>query len=370
MGSVWGEHLKISLFGESHGKAIGVVIDNFPAGVFYDEDFIISQLFRRATGKNFTTTARKESDIPVILSGVYNGYTTGAPISAVIFNEDTKSNDYKNLSDIPRPSHADYTGQVRYNGYNDPRGGGHFSARLTAMLTFAGALCQLYLRDNGITIGSHISSIADVNDTPFDMVNVTKSELELLKSKEFNVIDDDKLSLMLDKIRTVKDDCNSVGGTIECAVIGVPSGVGNPIFGAVESRISSMIFSIPAVKGVEFGSGFDISKLYGDEANDLMYLCEEDKSVKTKTNHNGGVVGGITNSMPIIIKTALKPTPSIAKPQQTLNLKTNTIDTLHIHGRHDPCVVTRAGVVIECGVAVAVTDMILEAKTYGKSITD
>lgn len=363
MGSVWGEQIKISLFGESHGKGIGVVIDNFPAGVKYDEDFILAQLSRRATGKNFTTTARKESDLPVILSGVYNGYTTGTPISAIILNEDARSGDYQ--TDIPRPSHADYTGNIRYNGYNDPRGGGHFSARITTMLTFAGAVCQLYLKEQGITIGSHILSIGNVSDSLFDPVDVTSKQLEELKLQEFNVIDNMSLERMLSVIRTAKDNLNSVGGIIECAVIGMPVGVGNPIFGAVESRLSSMLFSIPAVKGVEFGSGFDVTKMTGSQANDRMNL--QDDVVKTMTNHNGGIVGGITNSMPIIVKTAFKPTPSIAQPQETLNTKSGRLDILEIKGRHDPCVVTRAGVIVECGVAIALTDLLLEAKTYGKA---
>ncbi len=365
MGSIWGESLKISLFGESHGKGIGVVVDNFPAGIRYDEEFVTAQLRRRAGGHNFTSTARKEGDIPEVISGIYKGYTTGAPICAIIRNEDIRSEDYRSLMDIPRPSHADFTGKVRYNGYNDPRGGGHFSARLTAMLTYAGALCQIYLMERGITIGSHIASIGEVSDMEFDPVLVSAKQLNGLREMGFNVIDKGAQKAMLELIAKAKSKGDSVGGVIECAVVGMPTGIGNPIFGSVESKLSSILFAIPAVKGVEFGAGFDISKQYGSSVNDR--LVKMDFQVKTGTNYSGGIVGGITNSMPIILRAAFKPTPSISAEQQTLNLATGQQDTLVIKGRHDPCVVTRAGVIVESATAIAIVDLFLEGKSYGRS---
>lgn len=365
MGSIWGNSIKISIFGESHGGSIGAVLDGFPAGITLNENFILSEMDRRTPGKNKQSTGRKEKDLPKILSGIYNGFTAGTPICAVIENTDTRSTDYKSFSEIPRPGHADYTGYIRYQGYNDPRGGGHFSGRLTAPLTFCGALCKLYLKTQGITIGSHIQSISQIQDTPFDDVNLTEKQLLELRELPYPIINSKAKDYMLSVIEDARMSGDSVGGVIECAVIGMPAGIGSPIMDTVESRLASLLFNVPAVKGVEFGTGFAITSMRGSASNDSLIL--KDGIIKTDTNNNGGILGGITNSMPIIVRTAIKPTPSIAKVQQTLNLKSGCIDKLEIKGRHDPCIVTRAAPVIEAACAVAVTDLILEAKGYART---
>lgn len=366
MGSVWGSHIKVSIFGESHGNGIGVMLDGFPSGIIFDEDFVKSEMLRRAPGRNKQSTKRKESDIPKILSGIYQGYTTGTPICAIIENNDQKSNDYKDFSSIPRPSHADYTGLVRYGGYNDPRGGGHFSGRLTAPLVFAGALCKLFLKNKSIYIGSHIQSIAQIQDTPFDDVNINISQLDELRKKEYPIINDLAKKSMLASIEDARINGDSVGGVIECCVVGIPAGLGNPIFDTVESKLSSILFSVPAVKGVEFGAGFGFANLKGSHANDVFILTDDEK-VLTETNNNGGILGGITSGMPIVFKTVIKPTPSISKRQNTLNLSSGEIEELTIHGRHDPCIVIRATPVIEAATAIAIADIYLEGYGYAQS---
>ena len=363
MGSVWGNALKISIFGESHGNGIGVVLDGFPAGIVYDEAFIFSEMARRAPGKNKQSTARKESDLPRILSGIYQGYTTGTPICAVIENTDTRSGDYKDFSSQPRPGHADYTGLVRFGGYNDPRGGGHFSGRLTAPLVFAGAMCKLYLQTKWITVGAHIQSIAQIQDTPFDDVEVNAEQLNALRLQTYPIVNPLAEKAMLSAIEEARLDQDSVGGVIECAAVGVPAGLGNPMLDTVEGRLSSLLFSVPAVKGVEFGVGFGFAEFRGSHANDTFMLTD-DETVVTETNNNGGILGGITSGMPLIFRTAIKPTPSISKTQRTLNLASGEVEDLCIHGRHDPCIVTRAAPVIEAAAAVALTDLYLEGYGY------
>ncbi len=366
MGSIWGNALKISIFGESHGGGIGVVLDGFPSGILFDEDFVLREMDRRAPGKNKQSTARKEADLPKILSGIYQGYTTGTPICAMIENTDTRSGDYKDFSTHPRPGHADYTGLVRLGGYNDPRGGGHFSGRLTAPLVFAGAMCKLYLKTKGITVGAHIQSIAQIQDTPFDDVEVSAAQLEQLRMQEYPIINPLAQKAMLAAIEEARLDQDSVGGVIECASVGVPAGLGSPMLDSVEGRLASLLFSVPAVKGVEFGVGFGFAEFRGSHANDTFTLTDEEKVV-TETNNNGGVLGGITSGMPLIFRTAIKPTPSIAKPQRTLNLSTGEVEELCIKGRHDPCIVTRAAPVIEAAAAVALTDLYLEGYGYAQS---
>lgn len=363
MGSTFGNALKISIFGESHGASIGVVLDGFPAGVTYDEAFVLREMERRAPGRNKQSTARREADTPRILSGIYNGKTTGTPICAVIENTNTRSQDYQALLVQPRPGHADYTGQVRYHGFNDPRGGGHFSGRLTAPLVFAGALCKLYLKTRGVTLGAHIQSIAQIQDTAFDDVAVSAQELDALRLQEYPVLNPRARDAMLSAIEDARMDCDSVGGVIECAAVGLPAGLGSPMFGSVESKLSAMLFSVPAVKGVEFGVGFGFAEYRGSHANDPMYL-DESGTVRTETNNNGGVLGGISSGMPIVFRTVIKPTPSIAKRQNTLNVQTGQVEPLEIHGRHDPCIVTRAAPVIEAAAAVALTDLYLEGYGY------
>lgn len=364
MGSVWGNNFKLTIFGESHGGGIGCVLDGFPAGVAYDEEFILSEMDRRAPGKNRQSTARREKDLPKVLSGVFEGKTTGTPISCVIENTDTRSGDYRNLIDHPRPGHADYTGRIRFHGCNDPRGGGHFSGRLTAPLVFAGAMCKLFLCSKGMAVGSHIASIGQIMDTPFDDVCIPAEQLETLRTQQYPIINPRAQQAMLDQIDQAHEALDSLGGIIECAVIGVPAGLGSPMLCPAEGRISSLLFAVPAVKGVEFGAGFSISAMHGSEANDRMIL--EDGVVKTETNNNGGILGGITSGMPIVVRAAIKPTPSISREQMTLNLADGKVEPLVIKGRHDPCIVTRAAPVVEAAVAVAMTDLYLEAYGYAQ----
>ena len=268
MGSTWGNTIKISIFGESHGTGIGVVIDGFPSGVMYDEAFVLREMERRAPGRNKQSTARKEPDRPEIQSGIYNGKTTGTPICAVIRNTNQRSNDYAELAAQPRPGHADYTGMLRYDSCNDPRGGGHFSGRLTAPLVFAGALCKLWLKEQGVTVGSHIQSIAQIQDMPFDDVEVTAEQLDALRNAEYPVNNPRALEAMLAAIEEAREEQDSVGGVIECAAVGLPAGIGSPMLDSVESRLSSILFGVPAVKGVEFGAGFAFAALRGSHAND------------------------------------------------------------------------------------------------------
>lgn len=356
MSSVWGNNIKISIFGESHGKAVGVTIHNLPSGVELDSEKIMRFMSRRCPGKNDLGTPRKEADIPEIISGICNGYTTGTPLTALINNCDTKSHDYENISNLARPSHADYAGYVRYKGYNDKNGGGHFSGRLTAPLVFAGAVCFQILEQKGICIGSHINAIETISDDSFDAIKVNKEQLTLLTEKDFPVINDEKGRLMQKNILGMNEEKDSLGGIIECAIVGVKAGLGSPMFEGIENRLSSIIFGIPAVKGIEFGLGFDITKIRGSKANDEIYY---DGKVKTTTNNNGGITGGISNGMPIIFRVAVKPTPSIARPQKTINMKTLENSVVEIKGRHDPCIVLRALPCVEAAAAICVLDLLL-----------
>ena len=369
MGSTWGDHVKITIFGESHGNGIGVVIDGFPAGHSCDMEFIHSEMARRVPGQSSLTTGRREKDLPEILSGVLEDpdtgkiTTTGAPISIVIRNTDTRSGDYENLRSVPRPSHSEYTGKLRYNGFNDIRGGGHFSGRLTAPLVFAGALCKDYLRtSHSVEIGSHIYQVGEVKDSAFDLVSISKQQLRELQQSAFPVLDSESEHRMKETVDQARRNLDSVGGIIECGVAGVPAGLGSPMFRNVESRIASILYGVPAVKGVEFGLGFEIAKKRGSQVNDC-YVKNGDR-IETRSNNNGGISGGITTGMPIVVRAAIKPTPSIAREQATLNLKTGQEEQLKIHGRHDPCIALRAPVVIESAVAIALLDLYLEAYGY------
>lgn len=353
--NVWGENLKLSIFGESHGRGIGIVVDGIPAGTELDLDEIRREMLRRAPGRDSLSTARHEPDTPEILSGYYNGKTTGTPLAAVIFNTDTRSRDY--TPELIRPGHADLTGFAKYGKSHDFRGGGHFSGRITAPLVFAGAIAKQVLKRQNITVGAHITRIGNISDSGFNPIDIDLELLDRLAHKDFPVIDDNAAEKMKALITEKKSELDSVGGIIECAVCGVPCGIGNPFFGSVESRISSMMFSVPAVKGIEFGAGFKFADMCGSEANDAFY-CDGD-TVKTKTNNNAGINGGITNGMPVIFRTVIKPTPSIAKTQQTVNLKTMENTELSIHGRHDPCIVHRAVSVIEAAAALVILDMMI-----------
>jgi len=355
--------LKISIFGESHGNGIGVVIDGFPAGLECSMELIEREMARRAPGQSNLTTGRKEPDLPVVLSGMLNGVTTGAPICSMIKNTDTHSKDYEGLRKVPRPSHSDYTGQLRYCGQNDIRGGGHFSGRLTAPLVFAGALCKDFLKKkHNIEIGSHIYRVAEIKDQPFDLTLVDRELLNKLQHEPIPVINQELVETIKETVDTARRELDSIGGVIECAAVGVKAGIGSPMFQNVESRIASILYGVPAVKGVEFGLGFEIAEKKGSEVNDC-YRKEGD-IIQTRTNNNGGVSGGISTGMPIVVRAAIKPTPSISKEQVTLNLETGNEETLQIHGRHDPCIAMRAPVVIEAAVAIAIMDLYLEAYGY------
>lgn len=356
MSGVWGNNIKVSIFGESHGNAIGINIDGLPSGFEIDMDKILLEMERRAPGKNQLSTARKEADLPEILSGFFEGRTTGTPLCAIIRNSDTRSKDYAKTKDFMRPGHADFTGYERYSGFNDYRGGGHFSGRITAPLVFAGAICKQILEEKGIFIGAHISSIKDIEDENFNSTNISKEDLLELSKKELPLINTSLEEKMKHTIMQAKYDGDSVGGTIECAVVGIKPGVGNPFFDSVESTLAHLMFSVPAVKGIEFGKGFDMTKLFGSEANDEYYY--DGDLVKTKTNNNGGILGGISNGMPIVFKVAIKPTASILKEQNTIDIKNKKDVKFRIEGRHDPCIVQRAVPVIEAVTAIGILDLI------------
>lgn len=349
MSSTYGENLKLSIFGQSHGPAIGMVLDGIPAGLSVNFDELQTFLNRRAPGNGDWSTPRKEADRPEFLSGLIDGATCGAPIAAVIHNTNTRSGDYANLKDSPRPGHADFTAQMKYGGYQDASGGGHFSGRLTAPLCIAGGLCKQWLAEMGIFVGAHILSIGDVKDTAFDPV---APQLDMV-DPNFPVLDKAAAGSMQAAISDVRKIGDSIGGSIQCAITGLPAGLGEPMFGGVESKLAQILYGIPAVKGLSFGKTMTL----GSENNDAFIMDGE--TVRTETNHCGGILGGITNGMPVLFTVSFKPTPSIALPQKSVDLKTGEPVTLTVSGRHDPCIVPRAVPVVEAAAAIAVYDMIL-----------
>lgn len=351
--SSFGEKLKIIIEGGSHSQEISASVIGLPKGEPINEDLISVQMARRAPGQDSTSTARREPDKVEIITGLEDGVTNGDTLKIVIKNTNTHSSDYDNLKYTPRPSHADYPAFVKYNGTADMRGSGHFSGRLTAPLTAIGAICRQILARRGITIGGHIYNIGDSFDTAFDPVTVSESELKCLSQKYFATRSDAAAQDMKQVILSAKENGDSIGGCVEVAVIGMPVGIGNHMFFGVENVISSLVYGVPAVKGVSFGAGFDFAYLLGSEANDPYYF--KDDKVVTATNNCGGIVGGMTTGMPIIVKAALKPTPSIFKPQPTVNLETKENTMLQIKGRHDPCIVPRALPAIEAAISVAIT---------------
>ncbi len=356
MSSKIGKYINMQIFGESHGNAIGVVLDGLPHGEEIDMDSVAVQMARRAPGNDKTSTPRKEADLPEILSGVLDCKTTGSPLAAIIRNTNTRSSDYSNLIDIPRPSHADYPASVRFDGCNDISGSGHFSGRLTAPMTFAGAVCRQILARRGITVGGHIYSVGSAMDIPFDPTNVDAELLNSLNTRTFSVISPDAETKMRDEIESARLSRDSIGGIVEIAVTGLPVGCGDVMFASVESRISEALFGVPAVKGIEFGAGFALGNMRGSEAND-RYINSDGK-IATKTNNNGGLLGGLTTGMPLILRAVLKPTPSISAEQETLNIKTMKKDTLVINGRHDPCIIGRALPAIESVICVVLCDIL------------
>ena len=350
MKNTFGYSVAVTLFGESHGEAIGAILDGMAPGVVVDRDYIAHMLtLRRPSGK--ISTPRQERDAFQLLSGVVNGKTTGTPITILIPNENVKSGDYAQMATVARPSHADFTAQCKYHGYQDTRGGGHFSGRITAALVAAGAICKYVLEQKGIWIGTHVKRCAGISDRDFqDLLRDVVS----LSQKEFAVLDESAEQKMRQAILAAAAEGDSVGGILETVIIGMPAGIGEPWFDSVESMLSHMLFSIPAVKGIEFGAGFSLADLKGSEANDPMKL--ENGTIITTTNNNGGVNGGITNGMPIIFRTAIKPTPTIFKPQNTVDFHAMTETVLEPRGRHDPAIVHRARVVQDAAAAIVVCD--------------
>ena len=361
MSSLWNNRISISIFGESHGPAIGVIIDNLPPGEYIDVQELGRFMSRRAPKKDGTTTSRSEKDMPQILSGMFNERTTGTPLCAFIQNTDTHSGDYSNISKLARPGHADYTGAVRYKGFNDVRGGGHFSGRLTAPLCFAGAVCGQILERRGIYTGAHIASIHNIKDSSFDHVKVARQDIIDVRYKDFPVINDRKGALMKEDIQNARMGCESLGGVIECVSVNVPAGIGSPIFDGLENSIAQLIFGIPAVKGLEFGAGFTAAKMVGSQNNDEFYV-DEHGHVLTKTNNHGGILGGISSGMPITLNVAIKPTPSIAQSQNTVDYHENEV--LNIKGRHDPCIVPRAVPCVESAVNIAILAHMLDYPNF------
>ena len=353
MSSTFGNALKITIFGQSHAPAIGVCMEGFPAGFTPDFDELNAFLARRAPGQGAYTTARREPDRPEFLAGLVRGHTCGAPVTAIIRNTDTRSGDYAAFTDVPRPSHADYPAQVKWQGAQDSAGGGHFSGRLTAPLCIAGGLCLQYLHARGIEITAHIERIGAAQDRRF-----TSTQPETLAKAKLPVLDPDSAEAMLAQIAAAKAEGDSVGGCIECAVTGLPAGLGSPMFGGMENRLAQILFGIPAVKGVEFGSGFACAGMRGSEHNDPYFM--QDGAVRTRTNHAGGILGGLTTAMPVIFRVAVKPTPSIARPQESVSLQRGEDAVLEIHGRHDPCIVPRAVPCVEAAAAIAILDALLE----------
>lgn len=366
MSSTFGKNIKISVAGQSHADAIGVIIDGLPAGFALDMDTLNAFMKRRAPGQNRFSTPRKEADAPEFLSGLVDNVTTGAPVMAIIRNTNTRSKDYDTLRDIPRPGHADYTAEIKYGGFQDVRGGGHFSGRLTAPLCIAGGIALQMLKAQEIEVFAHIRSIhGEAGSAPA----YTPEEIPALRAiseKDFPVWDDAagaRMQAEIDKARLSQD---SVGGMIEVAAIGLPAGIGAPMFDRLEGKMASAAFGVPAVRGIEFGNGFAAAALLGSENNDTFYY-DTDGTVKTRTNRCGGTLGGITTGMPFIYRVAIKPTPSISKAQESISLSKKTAATLSVEGRHDPCIVPRAVPVMEAVTALTLLDALADCKTIWRN---
>ncbi len=357
MSRTYGDKLKISIYGASHAPAIGVIADGIPAGLKIDTAALEEFMQRRAPGQSLLSTQRKEPDKVEFVRGVTDGVTDGTTIEMQIKNTNQRSRDYSQFADCPRPSHADYTARLKWGEDVDMAGGGPFSGRMTAPLCAIGAIALQILGEKGITIGAHIASVADVSDKPFDPVNVTAEELRDTSKKVFPVIDDAAGEAMQERILDARRDGDSVGGVIECVATGLPGGIGGPLFDGVEGRIAEAVFAVPAVRGIEFGAGFRAAAMRGSEHNDPF--CIKDGKVATMKNDHGGVLGGITSTMPLVFRVAMKPTPSISVEQDSVSLSEMKPKRLVIGGRHDPCIVHRAVPVIEAAAAVALLDMML-----------
>lgn len=353
MSSTYGENLKLSIFGQSHGKAIGMTLDGIPAGLPVDTEELCRFLARRSPGRDPLSTDRREPDRPELVSGIVSGFTCGAPIAALIKNTDHRSSDYDDLKDVPRPGHADLTAQIKYNGFQDPAGGGHFSGRLTAPLCIAGGLCLQWLEEMGIRIGGHIIRIGEETAPRFDPIS---PELDKI-GQIFPTLSGEESDRFQQAIALAKNQEDSIGGRIECTIVGLPAGLGEPMFGGVENRLAQILYGIPAVKNVGFGRSEEFAALYGSLSNDPFAVV--DGKIQTVTNCCGGILGGITTGMPVIFDVTFKPTPSIAKPQQSVSLSRMEQTTLTVGGRHDPCIVPRAVAAVEAAAAIAIFDLIL-----------
>lgn len=353
-----GKEITLTLFGESHGEVIGCVLDGLPSGIKIDMDYINEKMEqRKAVGS--ISTARREADAIKIVSGVLNGHTEGTPLTILIENTNVRKNDYNALENIPRPSHADYAAHIRYEGYEDRSGGGHFSGRLTAPIVAAGSILRKALEEKGIYIGTHIQKLYDIEDIPFTSL---QEDIEYLNHTQFPVLSKDVSEKMIQKIEEARSEKDSLGGILETVVTGMPAGIGEPTFSSIESCIAEAMFSIPAVKGLEFGGGFELASMKGSQANDAFRIVND--KVITETNHNGGINGGISNGMPINFKVVIKPTPSIAQQQKSINYETKENVDIEIAGRHDPAIVHRARAVVDALTALVLADML--SITYGR----
>lgn len=353
-----GNKLKVTVFGQSHAPAIGCVIDGLPADFTPDMERVLAFMARRAPGQNAWSTSRRESDTPEILSGLADGRTCGAPVTAVIRNSGQHSRDYTGLKRTPRPSHADYAALAKFGDSYDVRGGGQFSGRLTAPLCFAGALAVQLLEQRGVTVAAHIGQIEDVLDAPPDFAKVRREDLEALLNKNFPVFSNKAGAEMREAIEAARREQDSVGGVVRCFAVGLPAGLGEPMFGGVENRLAGALFGIPGVRGVSFGTGFAAAGMRGSQHNDPFVM--DRGAVRTRTNHAGGVLGGITSAMPLVVNVAFKPTASISREQDTVDLETGENAKLTIRGRHDPCIVPRAVPVVEAVTALVILDILLE----------
>ena len=353
----FGKNFKVTLFGQSHSEGLGIVIEGISAGYKINKDLIRKNLDRRRPGKNKFSTARKEDDDFKIVSGEVDGITCGAPICAIIENKDQKSRDYENLKDRPRPSHADYPAYVKFKGFNDIRGGGQFSGRMTAPIVIAGSIAEDLLLKRGIKIYSRIKILGQASDIDINLNEIAEEKFSVLKNEDFPVFDNKAREKMQEEILRAKEEGDSLGGIVETFILNMPAGIGEPFFDSLES-----VLSVPGIRGIEFGSGFEAAKMQGSNHNDEYYY--ENGEVKTKTNNHGGIIGGLSSGMPIIFRTAVKPTSSIAKTQNTISLKDKKNVNLKIVGRHDPSIVPRALVAIEMITALAILDLVMEGERW------
>lgn len=363
MSSIWNHNISVSIFGESQGPAIGVVIDNLPSGEYIDTAELLNYMARRAPKKDGKTTFRGEMDMPQIMSGIYENRTTGTPLCAFIQNTESQSQELAGLSKLARPGHADYTGALRYRGFNDFRDGGHSSGKLTASLVFAGAVCSQILERRSIYVGAHILEIHNIRDDEFKETGITRDEIVALRKKKFPVINDEQGKKMLADINKAKDSLDSLGGIIEATAINVPAGVGSPIFDGLENQIAQLAFGLPGVMGIEFGAGFKSAKMTGSQHNDEFYV-DDHGYVLTKTNNHGGILGGISSGMPINARIAFKPNPSIAKPQKTIDYSAMKNETINMKGYHDPCIVPRAVPCVESVMNIAILSNMLDYPNF------